>query len=170
MAYATVADLLERYDVRAVCEFASDDPAGIPISVGNLATTGTVIAAFDDASSMIDAACQYGKRYLRADLVALVANADRQKGSLIRRVTCDLVMMVLVSRRLAPGKDVDALIPMLKASQEWLARLHNGDMVLDIDTALNATLPTGVTGPVANDPNRMTNINPMFGVLNIRRC
>lgn len=163
MAYITVADLLDRFDVRTVCEFASDDEDGVPLSPGALATDSKVIAALDDASAKVDAALQYGRRYERSILTALVTNADRQKGSLIRRVVADLTMAGLLSRRLAPADDMARLIPTLAESREWLGRLHNGDAVLDYDPALDATLPQA-TGPNAIDFNRPTYWNQMFGV------
>jgi hypothetical protein len=120
------------------------------------------LAALYDASARIDAACQYGSRYLRADLTTLVADPDRQRGALIRSVTLDLAMATLVGRRLAPGGEIASYVPGLKASLEWLERLHNGDAVLDIDTAIASTLPKN-TAPATNNPYRPSYYNPMFG-------
>lgn len=94
-AYATNAQLLERYDVRTVADLLSD--AGRRLSAGEVTNSTRLSALLQQVSGEIEAAAVAGRRYLPADLAALTGNA---KEFLIGLV-CDLVLLRLFSRR--PG-------------------------------------------------------------------
>ena len=73
MAYASVADLKKRFDVRTLGDLASDD--GTQVASANLPADENVLAALDDASGEIDSAVLVARRYTTSDLTALTGNS-----------------------------------------------------------------------------------------------
>jgi phage gp36-like protein len=59
-AYATVTDLIERYDVRLIAELASDDD--VALSRADLESDSKVLGALLSSSGDIDVRLRAGKR------------------------------------------------------------------------------------------------------------
>lgn len=160
--YATAANILARYDSRRIAELNSD--SGSPVTPTDPLSFSTPVGvAILDASSVLDAALQSGKRYSKTALTALIADTDETKGAIIRQVTCDLAYANLITRRGLPSEEIDRLVPRYKASLEWVEQLRNGNAVLDITANLAAGLPqAGLTGNPW-DWRQMSNWNKAFG-------
>jgi phage gp36-like protein len=158
MSYATVTDLRAYYDLRLVAELVSDQ--GVETSVAALATDPALLELFRGASGRVEAACQVGQKYTRADLTTLAADASN--GSVLRATVCHLVMASLMGRRVAGEEQLKAALPGYADALFVLKELQNGTLVFNIDATLEATVPE-TTEPAVNDMNRPTNWNPMFG-------
>lgn len=141
--YATVADLLARYDARTVGDLAGD--AGSRVSAADLADANTagganVAAALADASGQIEAACLRGGRYLPADLAALTGMSAKR----LVRLTCRVTMLLLMERRPDSkwpewAKDVEA----------ELDRVAKGERVFGLREVVDASVMGEVVPPDA---------------------
>lgn len=156
--FAAYTDLKARFDVRVITKYASD--SGVPVSVPSLATNPRVVAALQDASSLIAAACIKGKRYSFTTLSTLAENA--QDGALLRQLTCTLAMAQLVGNRVGGVDQIEELVFGYKNALEHLEDLRGGGLVFNLSGTLDATLPEA-SGPSNLDPNRPTVWNRMFG-------
>jgi phage gp36-like protein len=133
-AYATVADLLARYDRRVVADLARDENERP--SPAALETDARVLAALADASGEIEAACLKGGRYSAADLAALTGMSKK----LLTRLTCRIALWLLYE-----GRDPSADLPPWAAKgQEVLAQLATGERIF----AFVETVEAGVIGTV----------------------
>lgn len=149
MAYATAAQLLERYDARVLGEYAGD--SGAVIAPGSLPANTRVIAALNDASAMIDAALMKSRKYTSANITAA--------GYLPIRMCCDLAAGLILEARMLPQEEVGQLVPRYKEARDWCDRLSVGTEVLPIEGNLDAGLPNGTITP--NTPN--STYNKLFG-------
>lgn len=91
--YATVADLMARFDARLLGDLASDNAT--PVVPADLPTNANLLAALADASSDIDAAVRVGNRYTPAQMAALNASSAQ----LLIRLACDQAIIFLKRRR-----------------------------------------------------------------------
>lgn len=148
MSYASVQNLIARYDARTVGQLVSDNNIAVPPI--ELAWNSVAQAALDDASGEIEAALLRGERYSAADLAALTGNSAKH----LIRICCDIAFWNLWDRRpwqrQDPGRD-DAR----KRSQDHLDRLAKGENVFNIAAVLDAGLPES-TGPSAVE---LSNLN-----------
>lgn len=156
--FATYTDLKARFDVRVISKYASD--TSVPVPILALPTNARIVAALQDASGLIMAACVKGKRYPVSVLSTLADNA--QDGALLRQMTSVLAMAQLVGNRVGGVDAIDELVHGYKQALENLEDLRGGGLVFNLSGTLDATLPEG-TGPDSFDPNRPTVWNPMFG-------
>lgn len=126
MVYATVADLLLRYDSRRIGDLVSDNDT----RVTNLADNVVVLEALKDASSMIDSACRVANRYSQLDLSSLTAEA----ANLRKRLTCDLAFGYLIQRRGYGAAELETMAPGYIKGLEYLEQLRQGERVFDTTT------------------------------------
>lgn len=92
-AYASASDLSARYDVRVLCQLASDDDEAL--DEADLAANAKVLAALKTASGRVEASVLKGQRYTAANLGQLTGVAsDYLKG-----LVCDLAFERLRRRR-----------------------------------------------------------------------
>jgi len=160
MAYATSTDLTARFDARTIGDLASD--SGTQVDEAGLATSAKVTAALDDASGRIDGALTVAQIYTTDDLDDLTGNSL----ALLKRITCELAMAFLISRR--QEKFLDESVSRVEAqSEEYLDRLRKGERLFgDVDAATAAGLPTvgGMTAVEYNElnliPDRARNFYP----------
>lgn len=140
MPYATVAQLLERFDSRTIGQLASD--SNVDVAGVDLPTDPRVLAALNDASGDIDSALLVGGMYSTDNLAGLSGNSNYK----LIRLTCQLAMLYLYERR--PMYDPDTVKAYRDMSQEALDRLRKGENVFDISANLQAGVPS-VDGPTA---------------------
>jgi phage gp36-like protein len=119
--YATGADLIARYDINDIRQWASD--SGIPVSIANVAANNNVVTALMDASGDVEAALLASDRYLPQDLLALTGNS---KNRLIRLV-CELAIGYLYERRIRRGEEPEPA-PATRG-KEMLQRLAKGEWI-----------------------------------------
>lgn len=145
MAYATVAQLLNRKDHRTIGDLVSDD--GSQVSEAALASNAKVTAALDDASGMIDAALLAGSRYTTAQLAALTGNSQ----AYLIRITCEIAVALLYDRR--PLYDVDGFKKAMELSEAHLERLRKGEHVFDVIEVQESGVPSTVAPSVVEVNN-----------------
>jgi phage gp36-like protein len=132
MAYATPSDLIQRYDVRSIGQLVSDDDT--MQSGDELLTDPNVLAALDDASGRIDAACLIGQRYLPTDLANLTGNS----AFYLARLACQLAFTYLRRRRSIDGEE----LPEYEEAKEDLERLRTGVLIFgDVQAVVDAGNP-----------------------------
>lgn len=138
MSYATVADLMFRYDLRDLGELASDD--GTAVTPVDLPGNVNIQACLDDASGEIDAALFANGRYSAADLVGLTGNSL----AYLKRMTCDIAMAFIYARR--PLYDPDKYKAATENAEAHLKKLHDGDNVFNLTAQIAAGQPQ-IDGP-----------------------
>jgi phage gp36-like protein len=126
MAYATVADLLLRYDSRRIGDLVSDNDT----RVTNLADNVVVLEALKDASSMIDSSCRVANRYSQNDLNNLTSEA----ANLRKRLCCDLAFGYLIQRRGYGAAELETMAPGYINALDYLEKLRQGERVFDTTT------------------------------------
>lgn len=134
MAYATPAQMFERYDARTIGDLVSDEDIRVPSA--DLATDSKLLAALNDASGDLESACLVGGRYTAAQLAALTGNSLYYRV----RITCDIAMWYLLQRR--AGGDADELEKFEKLRMGHLKRLQSGESIFGIDEHIAASVPT----------------------------
>lgn len=124
MSYATIADLLDRYDWRTIGQMVSDDDRRVELS--ELATNDKLQAVLDDASGEIDAALMMGNRYSTTDLTGLTGFSAAK----LARMTCDIAMALLFRRR--PLGKAEVSDRLAETAEAHLERLRTGQHVFDV--------------------------------------
>jgi phage gp36-like protein len=120
--YATATDLTKRFDARVIGDLVNDQNTRVDPT--SLATNANVLAALDDATSIINSAVLVANRYDVDDLAAM-KDID---AALLIRLTCNLAYGLLVMRR---GQSVEKLDPYQDALK-MLDHLRAGDRVFNI--------------------------------------
>lgn len=122
MAYASAADLVNRYDARIIGDVIGD--ADQRVTEANLASNAKVQAALEDATGQIKSAATVANKYTEDSLQTL---ADAQDPLLVR-MTCDLAMGYLLNRRHLSTEPYEAV----RRAEDWLALLRLGERVLNL--------------------------------------
>jgi phage gp36-like protein len=134
MSYASPADLMLRFDRNDVGQLCSDDKR--PVSEVDLPGNAQCLAALADASGQVDAALLVGNRYSVADLTTLSETST----SLLKRVTCEIAMAMLIGRR--PGWNPEKAKVIREMASEQLERLRKGENTFNIQASMDAAEPT----------------------------
>lgn len=147
MSYASVADLLQRYDFRDIGGLVSDDNReASPVDLATVGTPGNSIAqaCLDDASGDIEAALFSSGRYTELDLTSLTGNSL----SYLKRITCDIAMALIYARR--PLYDPDKYKMAMETAESHLERLRKGENVFNLQPQIDAGTPD-IDGPSTMD-------------------
>lgn len=168
MSYAQPSDIITRYDVRRLGDLVNDD--GTRASSTQLLSSPVLQSALDDASGMIDAACQRGQRYSPNDLALLTSATSGtplwNSFQLLVRLTCDLAYGLLVGRRGYNSTDTGSQSPRYVEAMRLLERLGNGDWVFVTANALAAGVPIPQV-LLSQDVSLISSNTRYFGNLNI---
>jgi len=156
MSYATPTQFRERIDVRMLGDLAADD--GTQVSSSGVLSDGNIQAALNDGSGDIEAALRMARRYTVAQMAALAANTNFK----LVRINVDLAVGYLVDRRLY-GKADETLKRIMDRGREELKALADGHLVLEVDDALDAGLPS-VTGPTTAQLDNLNMISRTAGM------
>ena len=92
-AYASVSDLMSRFDKRDILDLASD--TGVAIEEPEAATNLVLLAVLDDASGDIESSLVHAGRYSVAELEGLDGNSEAK----LKRLVCARAMYYLLDRR-----------------------------------------------------------------------
>jgi hypothetical protein len=162
------------YDKRRVLQLASDD-VSVPATAADLNNSAStpydfVNNAVLSASADLDAHCQQGKRYTRADIEAMVEDANDnpsdsakvKRAQAVKQLIADLSFGLMMSRRGHSADTIAKLAPRYEKAQEALEKLALGITVFDLDAAVDAGVPD--TAVIGRDSIRPSLDNPMFGV------
>lgn len=133
MAYATIADLLKRYDWRNVGDLILDN--GNQADQGTIAAdaSGIIAAALDTASGEIDSAVMRGQRYTATDLAGLTGHSL----ALLKSLCCKLAFWNLWERRPSWG-DPDQFETTRQQARGVLKELKTGEAIFDIEKVKDA--------------------------------
>lgn len=129
-AYATPADMIERYDARIIGDLVADD--NTQVAAGSLPADAVLLKFLEDASGAIEAALLAGQRYAVADLTGLTGHAKEH----LVRITCDLAMAYLLRRRAA--YDPERAEAQHKLAERYLEQLRKGVNVFGLDEQIAA--------------------------------
>lgn len=129
-SYVTPEQFLARRDVRAIQQLLRD--TGVTTPLADVTTEPTFLAALDDASGEVRAACETANRYTANDLDALAASND----PFLINLVCDLAYGKLQRRRARPVTGDE--YPEVEKAEQWLALLRLGERVLNIQSAKDA--------------------------------
>lgn len=133
-AYATPADLAQRYDVRTLLELPSDTNEAI--DSGDLDDNAILLMVLEDASGQVEAALLAGQRYSAADLEDLTGNPL----GLLKRLVCQIAFTFLEERR--GGLDPDQFEKRMQWPNDMLDRLRRGENIFGITEVLEASVPS----------------------------
>jgi hypothetical protein len=166
--YITRDELIVYYDKRRLYQLLSDD--GTPVTDGTYAANALVTTALRQASAMIDAACQTGRRYERTQLedVVTAANAvsateaELKRAEPIKSLAAHLAFGFIVSRRGYAAQKMTELAPMFDWAQEQLNLLATGQRIFDLDGPKTAGVPRSVQ--LGSKLFSWSQSSPMFGM------
>ena len=137
-AYASISQLVERFDARTLGDLVSDD--GTRVVEGLLSSNAKLTAALEDASGQIEAALLMGGRYATSDLTGLTGNSAKY----LIRLTCEIAFAMLWERR--PYADDQRRAKALEKAEEHLEMLRKGSHIFDVSAVKTAGVPS-VSGP-----------------------
>lgn len=130
-AYATGAQLVERYDIDLIGDLTQDNREDLDREA--VATHPNVLAALLDATGEVDAALLSGGMYTPEQLAGLTGNTINHR----IRITCAIAMALLVERR--PEKVSMELAEMIrKSSRAHLELLRKGVNVFGIPAVIGS--------------------------------
>ncbi len=130
-AYATFADLVERYDVDRIKRLATDDRT--EISVADLANHPRITAVLKSAAGRVEVSLFSGARYSRDDLNNLTENSKAYLTDLV----CELAMLLLIRAR---GKNPEEREIMERRCESSLKELSSGKDVFALAPQIDAGL------------------------------
>jgi phage gp36-like protein len=147
-AYASIADLVKRYDVRTIGELIKDDGTAANSAAVTADANGIIAAALETASGEVESACLRGKRYTVTDLAGLTGNSQ----ALLKHLTCKIAFWLLWERR--PVWDQDQYEQAKNAPRGMLDQLKRGESIFEVAAVETAGNPS-VTGPTRADLSRL---------------
>ena len=130
MAFATVAQFLNRYRPAEIGDYVSND--GNRVSETGLATDLVLLAALESATSEIKSAAFVADKYQPSDLDDLTTAGD----AFLLDLTSDLAMARLLLR----VNILEAIPPQVEEARKWLAMLRLGERIFNVDE--NKTVTT----------------------------
>lgn len=183
LVYLQNGEMTLFYDRRRLTDLLTDDGTGDSITDAEIADTAAVggpgeklWAAINWASSEIDAKCQNGRRYARSDLELIVQNSIsppvgstasdiegyKKRAAALKKLCADLAFGFLAQRRAQSADELRQLAPAYEEAQVRLQELYDGRRVFDLDSALDAGVPS--LALLGQNANLSTKFNRMFGV------
>ena len=153
MAFITVPQLLDYYDIRVIQQYASD--SGTPITANDLPSNTKLLEILGAASEVIAAAALVGARYSPTQLQDL--SESTTTGYLLRRLTADIAMAMIVGRRVRGVTEVDKVVPARAWAEQQLDLLRTGTHLFPgtEDLTAPAGLPSQADMMSPNNPNRI---------------
>ena len=131
MAYATISNLLDRYDAREIGDLVSDDNNRRE-SI-DLADDPILTALLADASGQVESALVVANRYSAAELAGLTGHSAAH----LVRVVCDIAMSLIACRR--PGRlKTEAREAIAATAEKHLERLRKGENIFNLTDQANA--------------------------------
>jgi len=131
MSYATPADILLRFDANLLGMLVNDNSQ--KLTPMQLQTDSALQAALDDATGIIESALYVAYKYTAAEIATVTAGSV----SLLKRLCCDLAIVMLCQRR---AYDYADKYPMLNLTLDLIQKLRYGERVLDFGPNENAGL------------------------------
>lgn len=172
-SYLDPDELPDYYDLNRILDLATDDgekALEADLSDDSSDAYRIVLTQIRRAASDLDSHCQQGKRYTRAVLEQIIADAQaapaneglQKRAAIIRSLVADLAFGMLVSRRGHSADTLQKLAPRYESALITLERLAQGVLVFDIDGAIQRGAPSTVR--IGSRQYRPSLFNRMFGV------
>lgn len=133
-AFATAADMLNRYDVSTLGDICSDD--GEPVSLAKLPTNPKLLTAINTATGRIKAAALRAARYSVEDLEDLTGESRDYLADL----TCRIAFWYLWQRK--PYADDQQRHEIKAQADEALELIRSGDECFEVAAVIEAGHPT----------------------------
>lgn len=134
-AYATPANMTDRFDVRTIGELLSDTAVALdPTAVAN---STKLTALLQEASGMVESAVLVGDRYQLSDLAALTGNSQQTLVGIVCRVT----MFLLWERRPSIKMAKMELPASAEMAMRLLDQIAAGMRAFGIQEVLDADIP-----------------------------
>jgi hypothetical protein len=135
MAFATAQDMLDRIDNRWLFKLVLD--TGIIATEAQFLASPRTAACLSDGAGIIVAHTLQGGRYVTADLLALTGDSL----GLLIRMNVDLAAALYGESRQVPLKDIEQTVPGYGRAMALLQQLQLGNVVFDVQTAIDAGSP-----------------------------
>lgn len=170
--YLRPVEWVQFYDRRRLLQLLSDTGTAFPDSdLTNEASAGYAAASrmLTAASATVDARCQVGRRYSRADLEGIAQTGrsgaatgpDAKRFALLQQLVADLAWGNLLTRRGYAAEAVQAQAPRYAEALTLLEQLYQGVTVFDLAGPIAAGAPSIAT--LGANTIRGTDFNRMFG-------
>lgn len=123
MAYATAAQMCQKFDRREISQMCAESDTNIP-PAASIEGNAILLSALESASGQVRSAALIANKYTEADLETLAGNQDDFLVTLI----CRLAMGSLLIRR-SVHREVP---PVIQDAMNWLAALRLGEMIFNV--------------------------------------
>lgn len=154
-AYATPADLINRYDVDMIGDLSTDER--VAQSRSDIPTNSKVLTALEDASGEVEVALLAGGRYTADQLAGLSGHA----ASHLKQIVCGLAIAALHRRR-PQAFERSYIEDLTRDAREAIRSLRRGDNVFGLDEHIAASVvDTG--GPTAIDLQTRNDLTVRMG-------
>ncbi len=139
-SFCTPTQLLTRYDFRWIGNQINDN--GTAATQAQVLVSPVIAELIQDASEQVLGAATIGERYSRADL-------ECYGGRLLVRITCGLVLGLILKRRARGSKDEEALTTDYNESLAYLEQLRRAERIFfNVPGVVEAGVPS--TAPMVN--------------------
>ena len=147
-AYASVSDLIARYDTNLIGELIKDDHE--PATAAEISSSSVAETALVDASGQVEAAMLCGNRYSPTELAALEGNSL----GLLKKIVCMIAFSELLGRR--GGIHLDQARFYDEQSRKYLEDLRTGKNLFNLtdDTSNLLAATPSTEGPTVVEYTR----------------
>lgn len=162
-SFITTADLVAAYDYRWIGQNITD--TGVPATEAQVLASTKLAGFIEEASEQIMGACAVAARYSLSDL-------ETYGGALLRRITCDLVMGLILKRRVRANKDNEAFTAAYEEALNYLEQLRRGERIFyAVPNVPEAGLPAteNLAPPLSIGPPLITDNVRIFGTIGYGR-
>ena len=139
MAYATVADMMLRYDPQLIRDLATND-GECTLTDAEVQSNDVALAILDDASGAIDAALSYGGRYLPANLAGL----SKPQIDHLKRITCEIAFAYIMIRK--GSGNASQIKEYRNMAEQSLERLRKGTHIFTVPNGTESSEPHVISG------------------------
>jgi len=137
-AYATGADLVDRYDIDLISDLATDRET---VSRDEIVDHPRVSVALADASGEVEVAMLAGGRYTVEQLSSLTGNSV----SHLKQIVCGLAVAALARRR-PEAYEREYIEAITKDARQAILSLRRGENLFGLTETIESSVPE-ITGP-----------------------
>lgn len=139
-SYASINDLLNRFDLRPLAQLLSD--TGVPLTQTQISASVSATAILQEASGILEAASVVGGRYtitLTQNDLQTIATSGTNTAQFLIGIVCAMAYAMIWERR--PewlGGDPERAGWRVKAAMEWLDKIRDGQWIFGTLEGQNA--------------------------------
>ena len=161
ISFITPADLLIRYDWRWIGQNILDTIPGTAANEAGVLASPKVQAFIEEASEMVMGAAAVGDRYTAEEI-------QQYGGALLQRIVSDLVIGLILKRRVRSSKDEEAFTLAYNEALAYLEQLRRGERIFYlVPNVPQAGLPAtaNMAAQPGFGPPLITNNPRIFGTI-----